>query len=350
MPHNLGPFTTSSRITNPQSDSESSGGQSSASTGSDVRRVNFNKYLIDPNEPSEEPEWTFAIEKGRSLHHGMAYTMKQLGDAYQSHSGCGLSPQVYFAYSDIEKWGYNSVNYEGFIHDPEDQFKDKGIERAVSSLGLSTEDPRDDPTTQYNRAMVWEHNRTTEHDNQKYHATEGYFYNVYNVRQGAIYALDLKSPQSVVLAGTQPVTIPLPPLLHHWSDITFTTYEQLAKEAGMPLNQLKYVLTHGIMNKCTKRIIKRILRNRGMGLDDAPDWPGIYLEHAGAANVETAAASDEFYAVLGTELGSGPCWLAINHKERLGIKCIKEINIWMSVCGNMNILFKYKDVEEPTQG
>lgn len=120
--------------------------------------------------------------------------------------------------------------------------------------------------------------------------------------------------------------------LRQLSDMWFLAYSNLMTTQNKPLDGLKGVWRHHIVNEETRALIFKALKTRD---GNQAKWPGVDFQ----------PDSDDFAALLASPNGRGVAWLLINHKQ-LGRKTSDHVRVWYD--GGWMMLFVFKDVSDET--
>lgn len=181
----------------------------------------------------------------------------------------------------------------------------------------------EDPVHTILQRQFWQHTRQTTVDGKTYRPTFAKNDGCY--KEGWIFAMDNSSPQNNGPKLNPPNMGPYPQL-SRWSDIVFLQYQSLYSSATDPLGvsaPLENVVRGFVVDPTSFKIIN-YMRTEYLSLPDTldsagyPVWPGIVLPYG----------SRQFYALLGIPNGKGVVYLLSQHRQGLGHKCIREIQIF----------------------
>ncbi|KAI9700602.1 MAG: hypothetical protein M1820_006756 [Bogoriella megaspora] len=256
-------------------------------------------------------QWSDLVRRGSELISLMAASIDG-ADALSARASNPFQSQSSFDDpNQIDEYGWTTNDEveigSGWEHIP--------IEDAVRGVGLSTDD--DVAESNEDRSAMW-HGIETIHDEDTtisgtfYPFTRGFYDVLYNVQEGAMINYNIRSPKYMATMGR--IDGPLP-LLAHWSDLSFLTYEDIAAAQGEPVSRLKYVFNYEITTRITQLVIKKICEQRiqqqGSGMDVA------HLDFPWSSNIRVDLLNtEEGLALLGTPHGSGVAWLLAQHKEQ----------------------------------
>lgn len=166
-----------------------------------------------------------------------------------------------------------------------------------------------------NLSKSHEHNKTINvliYD--KYDQKFAFYCNTYNVVDGTILALSLKSPDGKVKEGGNKDDVVRFPDLKHWSDLTFLMWQQQSADL---LKGLKRVLHCIISNKVTTGVIEEVLGQERVA---NCKYPGHEFQRSGPG--------DDFAALLGTPNGMGTGHLLAEHQEQFGRKVVQSVRVF----------------------
>ncbi|KAF1988054.1 hypothetical protein K402DRAFT_39832 [Aulographum hederae CBS 113979] len=141
---------------------------------------------------------------------------------------------------------------------------------------------------------------------------------------GMIYNINRKSPaakrQDVIDGNAEfgfDDPIPILPALQRWSDIGFIEWQNLA---GSDVKNLRYVFNRWAVNEDTMAVAQALLDAHAGGTDGlkfAGDMPWI------------DADSDAGLQWIRTPNVSGTAWFLINHKEKMGLRRIARVKLFV---------------------
>lgn len=102
--------------------------------------------------------------------------------------------------------------------------------------------------------------------------------------------------------------------LQTWADVTFLGWADACKGNEKCVKGLKVITKCHSQSNATMRIADQALGGTdGWGL-----WPGKSF----------SKGSDQFAALMATQSGRGVAWLLLTHREQLGWKSVKSVNLW----------------------
>lgn len=168
-----------------------------------------------------------------------------------------------------------------------------------------------------------------------------------NVEQGVIIGWMRSGPShKLEKSGVKKGDIPgLLPALHHWSDIAFLQYQQLAAEKGKArkdLAKLKLICFSQVDNPVTNGVIARAIKSSPKHQstsfpsdanlnEDPPEFEpfpdGKYIPWDN--KLEFGMDEPEGKALLATPNGRGAAWLLIQHKSVFGQRrTIEKVQVY----------------------
>jgi hypothetical protein len=142
------------------------------------------------------------------------------------------------------------------------------------------------------------------------------YVNVMNT-DGAIFALQNFSPRvrgahrSPSIDGSQGHEL-VP--LQTWADVTFLEWANACNGDEKCVKGLKVITKCHAQNNATMRVGNQALG----GSNSWGVWPGKTLSNG----------SDQFAALMATPSGRGVAWLLLTHRDQLGWKSVKSVNLW----------------------
>lgn len=153
-------------------------------------------------------------------------------------------------------------------------------------------------------------------DGTNYQSSDGFYDNVMNTG-GGIFALHGLSPRA---RGTSQV----PPLdgsqghelvpLQTWADVAFLEWADACKGDDQCIKGLRMVTKCHSDSNATMQI-----GNQALGDPEKWDvWPGQSFDKD----------SEQFAALMSTPVGRGVAWLLLTHREQLGWKHVKSVDLW----------------------
>ena len=220
---------------------------------------------------------------------------------------CGSGPQSPWKDFDaLARWGYTMEAYP-----PPANTDESGV-NAMNYLELS---PLPEMTE-----IGFNHDEDSNNDGIRYRSTGAGYMNYYS-SQFITAVMNYGLPKEFV--G------PLP-RLRQLSDIWFVTYSNFMASQNKPLDGLKGVLQHLVINGESKSIISKVMNSVDANL---VRWPGDDFQ----------PNSDESAALLGSPNGRGAAWLLINRKQ-LGHKTFDSVRVWYD--GSWMMLFVCKDISD----
>lgn len=183
---------------------------------------------------------------------------------------------------------------------------------------------------------------------------------MYNVRGGAIVAINNYSPTGILQTGKNPplpksVIEPKIPVLNRWSDLVWTMWTDSVARRGSTTtagatttttaatasftasaSSLRYIFRDNVVNDNTKFVMERVA-----GMEDtASSVDALDLPYPGRT---VDVNSDEGAALLGTPHGLGCAYLMIDHGQELGRRGLK-ITMYTAVEEGKNKYFLLFDM------
>lgn len=244
--------------------------------------------------------WDQAVGKGGNL-------VKLLDT--EDISQCGIPQSNFTKWEALAQNGWIKLN-QGGASEPSPQ-NGTNWTLAAANLGLSTDSQKNIPYLlgQFHNATI---------DGTNYRFSLGRYGNVMNT-DGGICALQSYSPRSQGAYQEPPVDgspgnelVPL----QTWADVTFPEWADACKDDGKCVKGLKVITKCHSQSNATMRIADQALGGTdGWGL-----WPGKSF----------AKGSEQFAALMATPSGRGVAWLLLTHREQLGWKSVKSVNLWSS--------------------
>ena len=132
-------------------------------------------------------------------------------------------------------------------------------------------------------------------------------------------------------------------LLKAWSDLTFLEWQRRSKKATpepSPVDALSYVIRRINPASPTMRIITKVLTrldHRASNREhNPPRWQNALRFRMGQGEEN----DENFRALMGTTAASGVGLLLAQHKEQLGIKCVKWILLFKGPTNIVHLIFK----------
>ncbi|KAJ3540929.1 hypothetical protein NM208_g4839 [Fusarium decemcellulare] len=110
--------------------------------------------------------------------------------------------------------------------------------------------------------------------------------------------------------------------IRQWSD---AAWMQFYKVTGGAVDTLKYIIRAQISNETTLKVIFQAILNKH-ARDEKGTRIGTWRDRI---TLTLESDSNELFGVLGSPNGSGAAFLLINHKERLGVRTINEVDIFL---------------------
>lgn len=194
-----------------------------------------------------------------------------------------------------------------------------------------------------NSKIEYQHlKKTTGSDGVVYYPSGAYYRSLFS-EEGAIAALDSKSPWSAGRDRNPRVdgkANAFPPL-KQWSDETFIVYKDVCQGDSTKMKRLKGVLRHSIVNTIAKKAINEYLGKMGELHEGMPkEWPGTLFK----------LYDDGFNVALGFPNGKGVAYLLATNREALGWKEVYQIRIfsasWHSAYNALYYIRDHKDNPE----
>jgi hypothetical protein len=289
----------------------------------------------DTPPPADDSVWNRAVCKGRNLLAAIRETDQEAAGRYQPPPP-GMTVQSPFknypqAFID---WGWSQYDAVNTI-DEKYGYMDWhgwGIADALKGLGVSDKVVDDDD----GRMLVaWMHHgpawdgghfqdvkgKPYTHDGKQYKFTDAHFVYAINSEEGAILALDLKGPATVVDWPKSEL-----PGLHSGSDIMYGVWKSMLE--GHAADSLRYYGVVGITNVDTKGIIVRAVED--MDTEHyIQEWPGELINAGTGDNVD-----ERFLALLGSPTGMALGYMLVQHKADMGK--LRVIAVRVFLCNSEN--------------
>ncbi|KAF1985725.1 hypothetical protein K402DRAFT_421660 [Aulographum hederae CBS 113979] len=155
--------------------------------------------------------------------------------------------------------------------------------------------------------------------------TTGYYNNVYNYVQGAIFAMDNRSPRVRAPNEYQPP-------IRQWSDVAFLIWRLGLGPNDPNIKNIRYIFQVDIVNTATQAIMNKVLQLNGHVLSN---WPG----HTYSVSNDEAGESER--AILATPNGCGVAWFLINHKKALVVKKVSEVTVFKGGRSGKEYMLKF---------
>ena len=160
----------------------------------------------------------------------------------------------------------------------------------------------------------------------EYKYTAATFFDVYNVKQGAIFAYCNYGPAFEAARDPDWDNAALPGM-SSWSDVIAAVWTLLTNPVERGL--LRYIVRMNVINEDTTDVVSVALKKVGQTNGIPPKWPGLtFAPPASTELKEDAEMQKAFQAVLATPNVRGTAWLLLQHKWQLGAKTIKSITVW----------------------
>lgn len=199
----------------------------------------------------------------------------------------------------------------------------------------------EDPVHTILQRQFWQHTRQTTVDGKTYRPTFAKNDGCY--KEGWIFAMDNSSPEKNGPKLNPPNMGPYPQL-SRWSDIVFLQYQSLYSSATDLLGvsaPLENVVRGFVVDPTSFKIID-YMRREYLGLPNTldsagyPVWPGIALPYGSRQFYAMLGMLPHTYNRLGLDAkffagipnGKGVVYLLSQHRQDLGHKCIREIQIF----------------------
>ncbi|KAF5669533.1 hypothetical protein FDENT_11515 [Fusarium denticulatum] len=268
--------------------------------------------LLVKREDEDVDVFKKAYKKGQGLICAMGKSPEKL----EEEKGKSMESPSYLQKSgieDIEGWEIEA--------DPQPSFKDD-LNEALAGLGVSI-DLQHQSWMHTSGGIISTSNPGDLASGTNGEHTGAFFRNSFAVNPGVIIA-DNNFAVSATGSddGKKPITH-----IKKWSDATWMQWDRVCTEADGDVGDLKYIIRSKIANYATLEIILRAILSR--------------YERSPRRNKKTigtwknkltftpAKDKEEFPAILGSPNGSGAAFMLINHKERLGVKTIKRIDVFV---------------------
>ncbi|KAF7555489.1 hypothetical protein G7Z17_g2179 [Cylindrodendrum hubeiense] len=113
--------------------------------------------------------------------------------------------------------------------------------------------------------------------------------------------------------------------LRQWSDAAWMQWDWACADNGGDNSKVKYIVRSWITNEFTLRVIFQALIDK-----NNRDGKGTTIgKWNNRVTLTEKDHPDQFHAILGSPNGAGTAFFLINHKEKLGIKTIDKVDIFV---------------------
>ncbi|UZP42268.1 hypothetical protein NXS19_010084 [Fusarium pseudograminearum] len=156
-------------------------------------------------------------------------------------------------------------------------------------------------------------------------ATGAFFCNSFIVDAGVIIADNNRAVGNALMRlGMHPKD----PATHirNWSDAAWMQWWKVCQEKGESARNVRYIIRSKINNDTTLRFILQAILNKH-ARDGKGKTIGTWHDRI---TMTIREDPDELYGILGSPNGAGAAYLLLNHKERLGLKIINKVDIFVA--------------------
>ncbi|KAF2870756.1 hypothetical protein BDV95DRAFT_619720 [Massariosphaeria phaeospora] len=326
---------------------------------SDVAVINSNStvdapaWLADLDNPGEAWDWsgrpwpepaddetiTKAWCKGSAFHDAFVLSDHDAGARF---NGNPQSVANHWTYDDLQKWGW-TIRLAGDHSSNQELGNLWGVGRPLRELHLSDKTVRDGGKFSIVVTYHGDTETSTKIEDQKYRdpsnverrCTGGLYVLGINTEQGAILAMNIKSPKSAAQQRQPSVPESDHPKLARLADVMFPTWNRWAP--GEQVKNLRWYWVLSIINGPTRSVLRRVLNERHKELSP---YPGefIPMNEPGAQ------------AILGTPVAAPLGYMLVQNKATLGNFYVSGVIIFHSEGSNRkpNLAFSIQPV--PQQG
>ncbi|KAF5723314.1 hypothetical protein FMUND_1948 [Fusarium mundagurra] len=268
--------------------------------------------LLVKREDADVDVFKKAYKKGQGLICQMGKSQEEL----EEENGKSMESPSY-----LQKSGIEEIEGWEIEADPQPSFKDY-LNEALAGLGV-TDDLQHQSWMHTSGGIISTNNPGDLASGTDGKHTGAFFRNSFAVNPGVIiadnnYAVSATGNDD----GKKPVTH-----IKKWSDATWMQWDRVCTEADGDVKDMKYIIRSKIANYATLEIILRAIlsryeKNPRRNKKTIGTWRNKLTFNA-------AKDKEEFPAILGSPNGAGAAFMLINHKERLGVKTIKRIDVFV---------------------
>ncbi|ATZ51353.1 hypothetical protein BCIN_06g07600 [Botrytis cinerea B05.10] len=110
--------------------------------------------------------------------------------------------------------------------------------------------------------------------------------------------------------------------IRQWSDAVFLQWMEACSFGSGSISNVKYIFRSWITNQDTQEIVFQALTTAFGSSPTIGTWTA-------RLSLTQAEHPNEFFAVLGSPNGAGSAYLLLTHKEKLGVKTINKVDIFV---------------------
>lgn len=261
--------------------------------------TNTSNSVVNSNPTDNDAglTWDNAVGKGKNV-----ITLLGTDDLSQ----CGIAQSSFTKWEALAQNGWGKRD-QGASRDDSENATD--WRPAAGKFGLSTDDQKN---IQYDLGQLTD----VTIGGTSYRNSGGWYTNVMNT-DGVIFALQSFSPhtrgasKSPSLDGSPGHEL-VP--LQTWADVTLLEWVDACKGDEKCVKGLKLVTKCHAKSNATMQIANQALG----GTEKWGLWPGKTF----------SKDSEQFAALMATPSGRGVAWLLLTHREQLGWKYVKSVNLW----------------------
>ncbi|PTD03760.1 hypothetical protein HYE67_004403 [Fusarium culmorum] len=155
--------------------------------------------------------------------------------------------------------------------------------------------------------------------------TGAFFHNSFIAEAGVIIADNNYAVDPALLANAMNPN-DLATHIRKWSDAVWMQWWKVCHEKGEDVKNVKYIIRSKINNGETLNFIFQAIVNK-----HARDAKGKTIgTWDNRITMTIKEDPDELYGILGSPNGAGAAYLLLNHKERLGLKIINKVDIFVA--------------------
>ncbi|KAG5655350.1 hypothetical protein KAF25_006853 [Fusarium avenaceum] len=286
-------------------------------SNTDVRSLHDGAFV---NLTRRASDYDAAVERGRKLHCLMSISQEE---AKQANKGVSLESPEY-----LQQWpGIEEV--EGWSIDVEDDkapYFQNYLDAAFQGLRIDKE-LHNEAWANDREGEFYEDPLDPDIDNvQRCWPSGAYFYTSFILEKGVVIgdnALSVMPAFREMYPGLDNLNLPTTHL-RQWSDVAWMQWTKACYDTPDLIDTIRYVFQAQITNLSTLGILFEALYKYAGGEIVIGKWNDrITLD------VEKDDEAEAFYAFLGSPHGRMTAYLLLNHKERLGVKTINKVDIFV---------------------
>ncbi|KAK7432910.1 hypothetical protein QQZ08_000381 [Neonectria magnoliae] len=259
-----------------------------------------------------------AREKGAKLHCLMAMSIEE---ARLANKGVSLeSPEYLQKYGTEENEGWDTTSTD----DDAPYFRNY-LDTAFSALGI-TKKTVDMHWANVGSGEIYDNPDDPDFDQLKQGVPTGAFFTTSFILDPGVIIAD--SSRSVKAAIDQNNNwLPGSPVTHlrQWSDAAWTQWTRACAFANpqvKDVDRVKYIIRSRVINESTLSVLFQALINKYGGTPTIGKWDN-------RLTLDVEKNPKEFHAVLGTPNGAASAYFLLNHKEKLKIKTLDKVDIFI---------------------